>query len=341
MLTLRKVSIFGLFIFLVALLAGCTDGAETTQTENEQMTQETETQTDENTESDFSASIDYKITGIEPGAGIMINSEKAMESYGLNETEWQLQESSSAAMLAAMQDALQNEEPIIATLWEPHAVFSIGDIRKLEDPQNIYNSPEQTKEFLAEYAPEWADRKVASDVIASVVYKGFSEDAPAAYQFFQKFNVPSDTQSEWIYKYSIEDMDAEEIAEQFMSNNPDLVTSWVPENADLGKETITIGIPPWPGATVKSRVVAAILEDIGYSTEIKELDVGVVYTSIAQKDIDVNVAGWLPTTHQEYWDSMGDKLEIAGVNILTTWLGLGVPAYVDPEVQSLEDLANL
>lgn len=338
---LRKVGIICASFFLVSGLTGCTDGAETTQTENEQTTTENETQTTENTENNFGTSVDYKVVGIEPGAGIMINTEKAMEAYGLNDTEWQLQESSSAAMLAAMQDALQNEEPIIATLWEPHAVFSIGDIRKLEDPQNIYNSPEQTKEFLAEYAPQWADRKVASDVIASVVYKGFNEDAPAAYQFFQKFNITSDTQSEWIYKYSIEDMDAEEIADEFVAQNPDLVSSWVPADADLGKETITIGIPPWPGATVKSRVVAAILEDMGYATEIKELDVGVVYTSIAQKDIDVNVAGWLPTTHQEYWDSMGDQLEIAGVNVLTTWLGLGVPAYVDPEIQSLEDLANL
>jgi glycine betaine/proline transport system substrate-binding protein len=326
--------VFFISIFAVLMLSGCAETSDTP--ENETQNQE---QTESNEVQKFAEKIDHKIVGIEPGAGIMINTEKAMEEYNLAKSGWELQESSSAAMMAAFQDSVGNEEPIIATVWEPHALFAVSEIRKLEDPKKVYNDPAKTKEFLEEFAPEWADEEVASDVIASVVYKGFSEEAPAAYYFFENFTVPADTQSEWIYQLSVEDNEPEAIAEEYVQNNRDLVETWLPdEEIELGKDKIIIGIPPWPGATVKSRVVAEILQEIGYETEVKELDIGVVYTSIADKAIDVNVAGWLPSTHQDYWDEKGEQLEVAGVNVTTTWLGLGVPDYIDESIQSLEDL---
>ncbi|MBD3281147.1 hypothetical protein GF391_00175 [Candidatus Uhrbacteria bacterium] len=288
----------------------------------------------------FGESVEWAITGIEPGAGIMINTEKAMQEYGL-EDDWKLKESSSAAMLAALQDSIANEEPIVVTVWEPHAAFSIANIRKLEDSKNIFNSPDATREFLKENAPEWADADVASDVLATVVYKGFADDAPAAAEFFKNFNVPADYQSEWIYEYSVNEKEAETVASEFLAEHEEEMKGWMPaEDTELGKDKITIGIPPWPGATVKSRVVAQVLQEIGYETEIKEMDASVVYASIADKQVDVNVAGWMPTTHADYWEEFKDDLEIAGINVTQSWLGLGVPDYVDSGIQSLEDLAK-
>ncbi|MBD3359373.1 MAG: hypothetical protein GF365_01535 [Candidatus Buchananbacteria bacterium] len=287
----------------------------------------------------FAGAVDFTITGIDPGAGIMINTEKAMDKYTLEKAGWQLSASSSAAMMSALQDSVENNEPIIATVWEPHSAFAIADLRKLEDPENIYNDPQATKEFLKEFAPEYSAAEVSSDVIATVVYQGFKNDAPVAYNFFQNFNVSSDTQSNWIYQLNVQDKDPEVIADEYVDENRDLIEKWLPsQETDLGKDAITIGIPPWPGATVKSRVVAAILEEIGYQTEVKEMDSGVVYTSLADKQIDVSVAGWLPTTHQSYWEEKGDQLEIAGINITQTWLGLAVPQYVDENIKSIEDL---
>jgi glycine betaine/proline transport system substrate-binding protein len=326
-------------ILAVVILVGV--GVVALTQENERQEQE---QNDQQTESSggFAEEVDYQITGIDPGAGIMQNTEEAMDAYGLGEAGWNLQESSSAAMLAAIQDAVSNQEPIIATVWEPHSVFSVADIRKLDDPQNIYNSPSTTKAFLEEHAPAWADAEVQSDVIASLVYSGFAEDAPAADTFLENFNVSADTQSEWTYRYSVEDETASSVAAQFIESNQSQVDEWMPaDSTALGKDAITIGIPPWPGATVKSRVVSSILEDIGYETEIQEVDPGVLYTSLADEQIDVNLAGWLPTTHQSYWEQHGESLEIAGINVTMTWLGLGVPSYVDESIQSIEDLRNL
>ncbi len=289
----------------------------------------------------FAESVEKTITGIGPGAGIMINTEKAMEEYGLNEAGWTLQKSSSAAMLSALQDAIDNNEPILATVWQPHAAFAVGDLRKLDDPKNIYNDPEGTRSFLEENAPAYADAEVKSDVLASVVYAGFQEDAPAAYAFFEEFQIDASVQSDWILKYSVQEKEPATIAENWIGNNRGTVEQWVPaEDVALGKEKITIGIPPWPGATVKSEVVAQLLEEIGYETEVQKVDVGVVYSGLADEQIDVNVAGWLPTTHQEYWEQYSDQMEIAGVNVTLTWLGLGVPSYVDEDIQSITDLVG-
>lgn len=334
----KKYLYIGLIAIVVIAAIVALNKQQPKQTDEPQTAAETET-TDQNGES-FGESVDWKITGIEPGAGIMINTEKAIEAYGLDKAGWQPQESSSAAMLAAIQDAIIDQKPIIATVWEPHAAFSITNIRKLEDPKNIYNDPEQTRAFLETYAPEWKDADVASDVLATVVYKGFAEDAPAAAELFKNFSVPASDQSDWIYEYSVNGTEAEAVAEAYLEEHTDDVAAWMPsEETPLGKDEIIIGIPPWPGATVKSRVIAQLLEDIGYETDIKEMDASIVYTSIADQQIDVNVAGWLPTTHADYWEKFKDDLEIAGINVTQSWLGLGVPDYVDSSIQSLEDLA--
>ncbi len=284
----------------------------------------------------FGGAVNYRIVGIEPGAGIMANTEQALEAYELE--QWDLQQSSSAAMLTSLQQALENQEPIVATVWEPHSAFAIGELRKLDDPRNIYNDPEATRNFLEEHAPEYADAEVSSDVLATVTYQGFGQEAPAAYEFFRNFQIPADTQSQWIYEFNINDRPAEEVAAEYLEENQEQVTNWTDTDADQGRSELSLGLPPWPGATVKSQVVKQILEEMGYTVDLRELDAGIVYTSLAERDIDATVAGWLPTTHRSYWEETGEQLEIAGVNVTQTWLGLAVPEYVDESIQSLEDL---
>lgn len=51
--------------------------------------------------------INYTITGIEAGAGIMSSTQKAMKAYGLNDDKWQLQTSSTAAMTSTLGKAIK------------------------------------------------------------------------------------------------------------------------------------------------------------------------------------------------------------------------------------------
>ena len=50
--------------------------------------------------------VDYKITGIDPGAGIMEATDRAISDYGLD--KWELTTGSGAAMTAASQRLIQS-----------------------------------------------------------------------------------------------------------------------------------------------------------------------------------------------------------------------------------------
>ena len=284
----------------------------------------------------FGSEVDYQITGIDAGAGIMQNTEQAMEVYELE--NWDLVASSDQAMTAEVQAALEDERPIVATAWTPHAVFALGELRKLDDPEMIYNDPDETRVFLEEHAPDFADLEVQSDVIASVVHPELSDNAPLAYELLREFRVDTDDESEWIYEVTIDQRSAEEVAAEWFEANRDQFE--IPEDVELGQEEVVIGIPPWTGEIVRSQILAGLLEDAGYEVQIEEFDIGLVYTALAEQDIDITVGGWLPTTHQSYWEEEGDRLEIAGINVSDTWLGLVVPEFVDQDIQSIADLKD-
>lgn len=90
------------------------------------------------------ALFDYRghptIFGIETGAAIMGITETVIEEYDL---DMRLRDSSDAAMMAVLDDAYRNNEPVIVTLWNPHWAFSRYDLKYLDDPKNIYGDTEQ------------------------------------------------------------------------------------------------------------------------------------------------------------------------------------------------------
>ena len=85
---------------------------------------------------------DGRIVGIEAGAGEMkAMREKVIPAYGL--TDYNLVEGSSPAMLASLDSAIKQNEPIVVTLWQPHWAFSRFPLKVLEDPQAACGPPDQ------------------------------------------------------------------------------------------------------------------------------------------------------------------------------------------------------
>ncbi|MEA1924519.1 MAG: glycine betaine ABC transporter substrate-binding protein [Candidatus Altiarchaeota archaeon] len=287
----------------------------------------------------FGEKVDYTITGIEPGAGMSGISENIIGEYNL--TGWSYQPSSCSAMLAAMQDAYKHREAIIVTGWEPHSLFALGDMRKLEDPKGMWNKPDETRKWLKEHAPRWADAEVGGDVAATVSYKGFREDAPAAYELLSRFNIPADHQSQWIYAYTIEEREPRDIAREYLSNHPELKDKWMPAGLELGKKSIILAGPAWPGVTVKNEVVSLMLEELGYEVGTKQTDAAIVFTAIADNQMDATLAAWMPNTHKDYYNRYTDDLDVVAVNLNMTWLGWVVPDYVDEDIQSIADLRDV
>jgi ABC-type proline/glycine betaine transport system substrate-binding protein len=148
-------------------------------------------------------SLDYTITGIEPGAGIMAQAEKAIVDYDLK--EWNIQGSSSAAMVKVLQDAYANKEPIVVTGWTPHWMFADMDLKYLEDPKGIFGGSEQ---------------------IHTLVRLGLKEDQPAAYQFLDQFEWTPDDMETVMVDIS-GGMSEQEAAQKWIAANEAKVNEWI------------------------------------------------------------------------------------------------------------------
>ncbi len=86
--------------------------------------------------------LDYKITGIDAGAGMMIKcEEEIIPGYGLDDAGIELLASSGPAMMAAIDAAIKNEEYIVGMGWQPHSMFGLYDLVILEQDGPIVYAP--------------------------------------------------------------------------------------------------------------------------------------------------------------------------------------------------------
>ena len=145
---------------------------------------------------------DSTITGIEPGAGIMQNTEEAIDEYGLDYT---LLSSSSAGMTAELAKAYKDEDWIVVTGWTPHWMFSRYDLKYLEDPKGVYGGDEY---------------------IATLARQGLKEDKPGVYTILQNFNWTADDMS--AVMLDIEGGASEdEAAAAWIDANEETVNGWI------------------------------------------------------------------------------------------------------------------
>ncbi|MBY7143038.1 glycine betaine ABC transporter substrate-binding protein [Virgibacillus sp. NKC19-3] len=150
-------------------------------------------------------SVDWEIVGIDPGAGIMENTQEVIEDYGLD--NWELTASSEAAMLTQLQAAIDNEEPIVVPLWKPHWAFGTMDLKMLEDPQEIYGGD--------------------GDQIYTVARNDLEEDAPRAYKVLEQYDENYEMIEEMMPKVHQEEQDPADVVQEYIENNPDQVDEWL------------------------------------------------------------------------------------------------------------------
>lgn len=115
------------------------------------------------TKPEVSKKFDDRIVGIDPGAGIMGATRKAIKAYKLPE---KLVVGSGATMTAALGNAIRQHKPIVVTGWNPHWMWARWDLKYLKDPKGIYGQPED---------------------IDTLVRKGLKKDHPKAYRILDNF----------------------------------------------------------------------------------------------------------------------------------------------------------
>ncbi|NBC47937.1 MAG: glycine/betaine ABC transporter substrate-binding protein [Gammaproteobacteria bacterium] len=77
-----------------------------------------------------------RIQGIDPEAGIMTATERAIDVYGL--AGFRLISGNEATMTEALANAVARNRPIVVTGWVPHWMFGRWSLRFLDDPEDVY-----------------------------------------------------------------------------------------------------------------------------------------------------------------------------------------------------------
>lgn len=265
-----------------------------------------------NAEGSIEEAVNYTITGIEPGAGVTEAAHAALSSYD-NLAGWELQESSTAGMLAELQQAINNEEPIIITGWAPHWMFQDFDLKILEDPQATLGEEEE---------------------IRTIARQGFAEDFPEAYKIIDAFYWEVEDMQEVVSEAL--DIPYEEAAENWIEANQDRVSEWTQGAAQGNGESISLVSTPWDTERASSELIKQVLEGQGYKVKMTDVEPAIMFQAVASGQADFSVAPWLPLTHQSFYEQYGDQIDDLGANLNGARNGFVVPSYV--EIDSIEDL---
>lgn len=156
--------------------------------------------------SDNAEQFGSRIVGIEPGAGLTrVTREAVMPAYGLE--EWELVESSTPAMLAELERAIQAEEPIVVTLWRPHWAYAGFPIKDLEDPEGALGDAEE---------------------IHALSRTGFAEDFPEVAEWIGNFELSAEQLAE--LSQAVVDAgtgNEQQAAAEWLDANTDVVNGWL------------------------------------------------------------------------------------------------------------------
>lgn len=107
-----------------------------------------------------------------------------------------------------------------------------------------------------------------------------------------------------------------------------------------GGGTITLGyIPSWTDGQSTAYLLDHFLTEAGYEVEHEELnEAGILYTALAQGDVDVYPSAWPEVTHAQYMEEYGDNIEDLATYYEGAVLTFAVPEYSD--ITSIDELPD-
>lgn len=149
-----------------------------------------------------SGEVQGKVIGIDPGAGLMQASEKAIKDY---ELPVELVEGSDATMTAALKDAVDRKEPIVVTTWTPHWMFGRYDLKYLADPKGSFGGEE---------------------TVNTVARKGLDADMPEVHKILTNFKISLDDEQKLMLANEADGADPVATAKAWIDANPDKVAAW-------------------------------------------------------------------------------------------------------------------
>jgi glycine betaine/proline transport system substrate-binding protein len=258
-----------------------------------------------------------RITGIESSAGeTALLKSKVLKAYGLD-GEYRVVDSSTPAMLAELKRAYSKKEPVVVTLWSPHWAYHDYDLKKLKDPKGAWGK---------------------GDGVHTLARKGFAGDNPVVARWLKDFRLD---------EKQLTGLEAEinkagkgrqqDAVRAWLKKNPGLVDELAPVRSAETERPVDVAWFPWDEDIAVTHLWKNVLERRGYRLNLKQMDVGPVYTGLASGDVDLTFDAWLPHAQKNYWEKSKDRLVDLGTWYRPTSLEIAVPSYVK-DVKSLADL---
>lgn len=159
---------------------------------------------DINSITDLTDENDSTITAIEPGAGVTNSAQNAVKEYD-NLSDWEVSVSSTGAMIAELEQAINDEEDIVVIGWKPHWMFMDYDLKMLDDPENVFGGYEEIHSYARE---------------------GLKEDNPEAYKIIDNFYWEVEDMSSVMEELAT-DVEPEEAADNWIEANREIVDGWL------------------------------------------------------------------------------------------------------------------
>ncbi len=145
-----------------------------------------------------------KVIGIDPGAGLMRASEKAMTEYGL--APMQLVDGSDATMVAALKDAVSRKQPIVVAGWTPHWMWAAFKLKYLADPKGAFGGEE---------------------TVNNVARKDLAHDMPEVRAILTRFKLSLAEEQGLMMQNQASGVDPAKTAAEWVKQHPDVVKSWM------------------------------------------------------------------------------------------------------------------
>ena len=156
----------------------------------------------------FADRLGRKIYGIEPGSNKPLLDMVEQKAHGLD-GDWEVVESSEAAMLQQVKRAVQRQEWIVFLGWQPH-------------PMNVNMEMTYLADGDAEFGPDFGGAAVRT-----IVRKGYPDDCPNATKFFSNLVFDIDYENAGMSLIMNDGMEISAAATKMMQDNPEKLDAWL------------------------------------------------------------------------------------------------------------------
>lgn len=102
-------------------------------------------------------------------------------------------------------------------------------------------------------------------------------------------------------------------------------------------ETLTIGTNNWSENIAVSHLWQQLLEERGYRVELTTTGKSIIFSALAQRDIDISLEVWLPNGDAQYLEPYQDRIDVHDAWYHGAQDELVVPAYLS-DIDTMEDL---